>query len=284
MEAIKTKVIKTAAQLESLQSARAAFTEKGVSPRERRHEKIILAVLWVYKFGYSSPFVINLICGGKTHAFAHLLIKKGILVATRTASGGAVLGVPAVMLTLSKIGLSLAVQYAQVALEYQEDAYRINQDYLRHGILIQSLTAQRLIEGRISGYITESERMVSEKSTGHKKQHDIVWINKLGERYGVEIELTGKWSHKLDHFVWSCVESLSPRAGAHQVIQVLIFTDADALVEHYKTAFKEGAEIKKWIQDKTTKKQVVSEKGKIDKETSQSIIIKNVIADKDKKK
>ena len=236
-------------------AARAAMiaANPGVSPRARGAEKTRLVLNWVYRWGWASPTTIEIVGGVKRSGLAARLVKNGLLASTKTESGGAVKGVPAHILTLTKSGLNAALKELvedDELLDYDLDAYKIRQDQLRHYELAQKATALNLSDGTIKDYKTESQ--TTKKSFSKVKQHDVIWINNDGTKIGIEIELTPKHSRKLDEFVLSCLLSVQKKEGGppSQVDQIFIVTDVPAIQRRYRQAFKVGEKVMLWTKNK----------------------------------
>ena len=225
--------------------ARAAMAVKmpGQSPRARGQEKAAKALLWVYRWGWASPQTLEFLTGAVRSGLGARLVKNKLLQSTKTESGGAVRGIPVYLLTLTQDGRDEVEKHiADPAdlLDYETNPYKIDQSKLRHGELAQRATARNLAAGRISGYVTEA--MGAAKSAAGVKQHDVIWLLPDGQKHGVEVELSAKWSRKLDEFILSCCLSLQHK----RVDQVSIVTDSKAIQHRYKTAFEVGKTFGKW--------------------------------------
>jgi hypothetical protein len=236
-------------------AARAAMqaANPGVSPRARGVEKTRLVLNWVYRWGWASSSTIEIIGGVKRSGLAARLVKNGLLQSTKTESGGAVKGIPAHVLTLTKTGLNAALKELvedDELLEYELDAYKIRQDQLRHYEFAQRSTALNLADDTIKDYRTESQ--TTKKSFSKVKQHDVIWITSDGTKIGIEIELSPKHSRKLDEFVLSCLLSVKPKSdgSATQVDEIFIVTDVPAIQRRYRQAFKVGERVMLWTKNK----------------------------------
>jgi hypothetical protein len=229
-----------------MQAARDAMATKrpGISPRARGEEKTLLALNWIYKWGWSSPQTLELVVGSTRSGIGARLVKKKLLTSTRTESGGSVKGIPVFILTLTPEGLDSVERHLEEIYEYELDPYRINQSNLRHYEFAQRATANALASGKIKGYLTEKE--TSQKSAFGIKQHDIIWINPQDKKIGMEIELSAKWKRKLDIFVYSCIRSLQKIDGKSQVDHIHIVTDSKAIQKRYEVAFKVGQQFSRW--------------------------------------
>lgn len=221
----------------------------GKSPRQRGIEKVHAALNWIYRWGWSSPSTIDLVGGAAAHGLAARMVKRGLLIKTRTEAGGGLKGVPAWILTLSQSGLEEIERVRETLLPYELNPYKIRQDQLRHYQLAQNATAKKLKSGAISKFSTEKE--LSERSQQGIKQPDILWYLPDGSRMAIEVELSAKWARELDEFVLACLLALSfqkpdqkPRFDL-----IAIVSDSKAIIKRYQNAFAPGATFDSWEKD-----------------------------------
>jgi hypothetical protein len=226
-----------------LAAARAAMGD--VSPRARGKEKTRIALDWIYRWGWSSPSTLDLATGGKRTGLAARLTRQKLIKSTRTESGGGVKGIPIHMLTLTSIGLDEVERLREDLIQYELDAFKIDQTKLRHDEIAQRATADGLKKETIKNFKTPKE--LAAKSEKGIKQPDVLWIDVNGQRIGVEVELSAKWDRKLDQFVYSCIRSLSNNeTPVNKVDVVAIASDSKAIISRYKQAFAPGAILKIW--------------------------------------
>jgi len=214
----------------------------GLPPVKAGQIKTKKALLWVYRWGWSTSTILEIVGGAKGSGLASRLVRRGLLKATKTEAGPAA-GAPTAILTLTQQGqneVEKHIENQNDLIEYQLDPYRIDQSKIRHGQLAQSATAKNLRDGSIVDYITE--QMAAAKSEKNVKQHDIVWICDNGEKTGIEVELSAKWARKLDEFVLSCIKSINNK----KVNQIYIVTDSKAIQNRYAVAFEVGHIFGKW--------------------------------------
>ncbi len=222
--------------------AQARANRGPLSPVKAGQVKAQKALQWVYRWGWSTSSILEIVGGAQRSGLAARLIRNGMLKATKTEAGPAA-GSPTAILTLTQQGqneVEKHIENQDDLIEYQLDPYRIDQSKIRHGQLAQSATAKNLRDGGIVDYITEP--MAASKSEKYVKQHDIIWICADGERIGVEVELSAKWKRKLDEFVLSCVLSIKNEV----VSRIYIATDSKAIQNRYSIAFEVGHEFGKW--------------------------------------
>ena len=230
-----------------IQAAHAARATQlgGLSPRARGEAKVAEALDWIYRWGWASPQTIDGLSGAKRRGLSARLVRRGLLVATRTQAGGAGHGVPAQILTLSTTGQAEVERYRNDLLPYSRDPYKIRQDQLRHYELAQRATANSLLSGSIAGFRTEVE--TAQRSVAGQKQPDVEWLFESGRRAGVEVELTAKWARDLDQFVLACLRGLTSSAEKPARFDLIILlTDSPAIRRRYLQAFEPGRSFNRW--------------------------------------
>lgn len=223
--------------------AKAARAKIGqLSPADQGIQKKKKALQWVYRWGWSSSEILEIVGGSSRSGLAARLIKNGFLLATKTI-GGRFSGGPAALLTLTSNGLNEVEKYLEKEsdlLSYDVNPYKIDQTKIRHGELAQRSTAKMLFKKSITDYITE--KMDTVKSEKSRKQHDVIWVMENGEKKGIEIELSAKWSHKLDDFILACIDSITEK----KVKEIVIVTDSKAIQERYSKAFTINSQFGIW--------------------------------------
>jgi len=225
--------------------AEARVAMAGVSPRARGEEKTRLAIDWIYRWGWSSPSTLDLATGGKRTGLAARLTRQKLIKSSRTEAGGGIKGIPIHLLTLTSIGLDEAERLREDLIQYELDAFKIDQTKLRHDEISQRATADALKKGTIINFKTPKE--LAAKSEKGVKQPDVLWINGAGQRIGIEVELSAKWDRKLDEFVFSCLQSMSDKANAvNKVNTVALVSDSKAILKRYKEAFTPGSKFGIW--------------------------------------
>ncbi|MEX3693032.1 hypothetical protein AB3X91_34360 [Paraburkholderia sp. BR14263] len=215
------------------------------SARQRGEEKTLLALDWIYRWGCSSPSIVDMLSGAAAAGLAARLVRRGLLVKTKTESGGGRKDVPNFILTLSLSGLEEVERVRDALLPYELDPFKIRQDQLRHTIIAQAATARNVLSGAINGFQSEAE--MAQKSKRGTKQPDICWLMPDGRRVGVEVELTAKWGRDLDDFVGACLVATRRREGSNpRFDEIWVVTDSPAIERRYKAAFSPGAPINIW--------------------------------------
>lgn len=206
------------------------------------------ALSWIYRWGWSSPTVIDDLGSTARRGLARRMVNSQLLRATRTESGGVLESVPNYILTLTELGLMEAERFHSTLLPYNLDPYRIDQAKIRHDLMAQTATLKNMKLGHITAFKTEREMAVA--SAADVKQPDALWILKNGDKVAVEIELTAKWERPLDDFVRKCVIALTPYKDTPARFNILaIITDSPSIVDRYKEAFSAGSSYSKWAKD-----------------------------------
>jgi len=229
-----------------LQAGRQALADAGIAPRSKGKQRTTEALLWVYRWGWSTATTLEAQAGSERSGLAARLVKSGLLNRTKTEAGGGSRDVPQFIFTLTESGVAeveRSLDDAADLLPYDVDPYRINQALLRHDTMAQNATAKVIANGSVSRY--ETPRQMAAQSERNVKQHDVVWIKNDGSRYGIEIELSAKWERKLDDFILGCLQSISKKA----VSQVIIVTDSKAIQSRYTAAFETDAVFSIWERD-----------------------------------
>ena len=231
--------------LASLAKAREAM--QGISPRARGAEKTRLALEWIYRWGWSSPTLLDLVTDGKRTGLAARLTRQKLITSTKTESGGGVKGIPIHMLTLTNLGREEVERHREDLINYEIDPYRVDQSKLRHDQLAQRATANSLKNKTILDFKTPNE--LSAKSEKGVKQPDVLWIRQDRTRMGIEVELSAKWDRKLDEFVLGCVRSLHKNPTnpkPNEVDEIALVSDSRAILKRYAKAFTAGEDLTIW--------------------------------------
>jgi hypothetical protein len=240
-----------------LAAARAVLAATGKNPHQLGVESRLKVIEWIYRWGYTSATIVQLLLGRTSAGYAQKLARQCWLVATKTKTG-----IPNLFFTLSEQGRQEAERHSITLYRYSEiDPYKVNQQQIRHYLIAQSSTINALNAGVITGY--ETERMFSgEGDKSGVKRPDIVWVTKAGLRIGGEIELSAKWARDLDDFVLGIARAL--QSGGDKPAQYnrfVIVSDSPAIINRYRAAMQPGATLSMWkkdqrghwVIDKTTK-------------------------------
>lgn len=229
-------------KFQQLAEARNALAATGKSPRQIGDESRRKIVDWIYRWGYTSPSLIQQLLGRTSGGYARNLARQGWLVSTKTESRR-----PAAYYTLSELGLQEATRFSNDLYRYPElDSYRVNQQQIRHYLIAQSATLNGLHLGEIIHYETERMFFPSGDKAGMKRP-DVVWHTQTGTKIGVEIELSAKWGKDLDKFVLDierALESTQNKPASYN--RFAIISDSKAIIDRYRTAMQPSADLSIW--------------------------------------
>ena len=238
-----------------LTQAREDLRASGNTPTSARHrgkDKMRSALDWVYRWGWSSPGVVDILSGAQRRGLCAKLVKSGLLVETKTAAGAILENIPSKIVTLSERGITEAERFRESLLNYDTNPYKVNQALLRHDVTAQKATANSLVRGKIKDFATPRE--LAAKSDRDLKQPDVLWIMPDNRRMAIEVELTAKFERKLDEFVLRIIISLqSNNEKQPRFHQCTIVTDSDAILKRYKAAFTHNHKVSRWKKDSQSK-------------------------------
>lgn len=244
---------KKAAALAKAQAVAVRQLENG-SPRQRGVERAEEALEWVYKWGWSTPTVLEIHAGTFRSGLAARLVKNGFLNRIQAPSGG-INSTPTFLLTLTEKGFEEAVRITDKLLPYETDPNRINLKNITHDEIVQRITAMKLwgdFGDQIDEYLTP-------KSLAHWKENqikipDVIW--KINQNNGetktvaVEIELTPKFGVEFDRFVNMVADLVDGRnvGGDKKPLfyGVEIYSKSPALIRKYKASLFEGSKTPIW--------------------------------------
>lgn len=224
-----------------------------LSPTAQGLAHRITVATWLYRWGFSSDFVIQRLLRKQATGWAARATERKFLRATSTAGG-----VPRRLYTLVTPGLELACQHAPRLLDYREqDPLAINQTTVRHELFCQHL-ALSMLRGAGTKCVLSGREWAPPAET-RLKCPDFVVETPGGRKVGVEVELSAKFGRRLDEFVGDTFHTLSDDAGFHQLDEFLIVSDIPALLARYKLAFGAGNLVRVWKKDQRGHWRVKSE-------------------------
>lgn len=223
--------------------AAAMAAMNGKSSRQVGKDKDMAALLWVYKWGWSSASVLDSFASPNRRGVAARLVKKGLL-EKHAADGGGLKGVPVDILTLTQDGVAeveTSITEAEL-LPYPRRGDRlIIWRQVRHDLLSQRYTAIRMVEKKITDY--QTPRMIAAKSDANTKQPDAVWVMEDGKKMAVELELSAKYDRDLDEFCHKVIWSLSDQ-GNYAFVGIL--SQSAAIRSRYKAKLTAGEKYNIW--------------------------------------
>ncbi len=256
--ALNKKTELSQAKFNSIFLARTASRQKlaGRSPRTVGEERAKDALEWTYRWGWTTPTILELVMKSAGRSgLGNRLVKSGLLMKTQTPSGG-INDTPSCILTLSKTGLEKATELVQSLHQYELDPSKIKFSTINHGVMIQRLTATRLntriSDARILKFQTQKE--LAAKKTLGEKVPDAVWDLEFSDgkerKIAVELELSGKYDHEFDMFVYLSLLSLYGKNGQPAKYKGLeIYSTSAALLARYEAAFEPGQMLQVWAKE-----------------------------------
>ena len=242
-----------AAAIAKAQAASHAKNKHG-GPRARGLERAHKAIEWVYRWGWSTPTVLELLVDSQRSGLANRLVKSGIFHRIPTPSGG-INDTPSCLLTLTQKGLERAVEITDKLFEYETDPHRINLKNVPHDEIAQRLTAIQMNDlGGIDSYITT--KSLAAWNANEVKIPDVIWrrnepLNSKGD-FAIEVELTPKHKHEFDRFVTmtAALLNLKNKEGNKTFQGVEIYFKSPAMLDRYKNAFQPGVKTPIWFKEK----------------------------------
>jgi len=139
---------------EMLAELREELKAQGKTTRQLGRERIYFALDWIYRWGWSSPSMIDMTTGAMRRGLCAKLVKAGLLIETKTAAGKILEDIPSKIVTLSEDGLAYVEKHKdeKELMDYPLNPYRVNQALLRHDLLAQRATIRNLQAGKIEPF------------------------------------------------------------------------------------------------------------------------------------
>lgn len=215
----------TMMNLDELQQARAKAL-RNLTPIQRAEEKINFCLVWLYRWGFSSPSILNQVAGA-VQPICPRLHALGLIKKNRLAAAG-IAGRPSYLVTLTPDGLAAASRVCEDNLQYKPS---IRETQIRHDLFAQIIALTLSRSGQIRSYIPA--RLLE----GHNSSvPDVLAVAGTAEQPAllfIEVELFKKLGNNLVTFSTKIYRHLTknPRNIA------LIATDSHAVAAHYRKAF-----------------------------------------------
>ena len=232
---------------EKLMKARADALD-GVSPRAKGRQKELTALRWVYRWDWTTPQVLDVVCHHLRGGMAKKLMAKGYLREEKTGTGGAK-GRPASIVALTQLGRAVTEAEMKSEDEMRDDYHgfrRVRWKQIEHDVLVQRTVARVLDAGHVVAYRTPQE--IAERSEPGIKEPDTVLIYRSGKTLALELELTPKSSRKMDEFVYGVVQMLDNKTTPYYDFALIQLT-SQAAMRRYKDRLKAGASMPSWKRD-----------------------------------
>lgn len=180
------------------------------------------ALLWVHRWGWSTPSLIDFLClDGGRRGKAAALVRRGLL-ARRACTVGTP-DAPRYLLTLTDAGrdelwrLHPELWDINAAIRYQQ---------IRHDYIVQCIVAW---EHKFGKRYKSGPELAQNAKSGHKVPDAII------ENEAIELELTPKKQHELSAFI-SGTQNI-----AQSISTVKIFSPSKTILDKYKKLWKPGS-------------------------------------------
>ena len=243
----------------SLNAARSAKLA-GLTPRARGQQKIDACLVWLYKWGWSSPEILRRVAGA-AQPIVPRLVSAGLARKLQLTSGG-IAGRPNFGVVLTHDGLTQAMRSTDLVAKYSE---KIRETQITHDLFAQTVTLALLQTKQISDYtparLLEGQLGKIPDVTGFVTDTEGQTIR----QFCIEIELEQKTGNKFDLFATRLIKYLQRNANRF----VLIATDRDVVLNWYKRRFREQSKLLLIEADG---------KGKIDENKTKDLVIDRLLA------
>ncbi|AXQ31091.1 hypothetical protein D0B54_21480 [Solimonas sp. K1W22B-7] len=228
--------------------------------------KMILALIWTYRWGYSTPTILDLVVGGNGHGnIASRLLKAGYIERFGIYLGSRFDALPRWITVLTPDGVREAEANVDHLVHHlhRHSGERIQRSNLVHDLRVQRFTLRNLSGapfgnscghdegylfvprkgvGKVVGFMSPAE--LGEVSLGSKLP-DAVWLMPDGKRLAIEVELTAKWGWEFDITLERTVNLI--RNDTYQ--GVLIVTRSKSIQKRYESAFAGGQPVRRWVKN-----------------------------------
>lgn len=229
--------------------ARLAEVLAGRSSREVGRAKDLAGLVWIYRWGWSTPTIVDMVASPSRRGVAARLVKRGLAQRHPTPTGSGAKGVPVDVIVLTPDGVA-EVEAERDPLPYPTQPDRcVPWHQLRHDTLVQLWTARRLVANKIAGYTAPRE--IADRSQGGIKQPDAVWHSSHGQ-IAVELELTAKKDRELHQAALAMAKAVHPGTEGHPKGPyniVAILSHSEAILAKYRRLLQPGATITKYKRD-----------------------------------
>lgn len=232
-------------QISNIDGIAERLKAEGTTSRKRGAEKAQRALTWVYRWGFSTPTLVDRWASPTKAGLCKKLVEKGLLQSWPTPGGGGQKGVPHFVVTLTKEGEAIVVTALNRVDDLLDQAGtdEVPWHQLRHDILVQRAT----INAAPHRFLTPKEIKV--KSTKGVKQSDCVWVTENGEKMGIELELTPKKrGREIDQTILSIIKSIG-KNNPSGLNSIRIFSQSDMIIKDYEARLKPGQKIDLWEKD-----------------------------------
>ncbi|MEL4180374.1 hypothetical protein [Roseateles sp. PN1] len=228
--------------------------DAGTTSRKLGAEKRAKALSWVYRWGWSSPTLLDDYVSPGRRGLVKGLVDQGYLESYPNPAGGGDKGNPRQAICLTEKGQSFVEGYLDTRHDLlpQKRADDIPWRQLRHDYLVQQASVGAIKGGRIKDAL--SPKQVSQQSRAGIKQPDAIWILDTDQRAAIELELTRKKPGlEESQTVAALVSSISTEPGDGKVDMVIIVSHSNAILDSYKELLKPNRTLRLYTRDSQRK-------------------------------
>lgn len=232
---------------EAFQGTAAKLKAAGKTSRQVGAEKTFKALHWVYRWGWSYPFILDQVASPGRRGLTKKLVDQKLLASFDCPGAGGKKGIPKTVVCLTENG-QMVVE--SELLEDQFLSQNLEDDIpwhqLFHDALIQRSTA---LKTDLKEFKTPKE--IADKSAKGIKQADAIWILESGLRIGIELELTAKKKgREFDQTILALLQSVNPKGNPHSLDMISIIGSA-GILQNYKKRLSPGNNIDLWERDQS---------------------------------
>lgn len=223
----------------------AKFVLAGRSPRQVGHEKALDALKLIYRWGWSTPTMIDTYVNNGRRGLSARLLKNGLTKSERTEAFGGIKNMPMFIITLTDAGVAEVEANISDITPYEPFFFK---NQLRHDLSIQELTLGNIETGYALDYQTPRE--LAKQSEAGKKQPDAVWTIQSDNGQdlldvAIELELSAKRDRELDETIFRILKALNPNNKQHYD-GFFIFSPSKAIIKRYQDALAPGKRLQTW--------------------------------------
>lgn len=228
------------------------------SPREVGADRAREALIWLRRWGWSSPSVLDIVTSATRRGLvARLERAKMVETIELDFYSIAIAPLPKKLVKLSDQGLELAESLFESNVIYSDIA-RPKPNDLLHDIKVQELAAKNISEG---AKLVNSDPELRRKIKSGKIIDFI--IEKDGKKIGIELELSKKREDEFCHGIESVCEAIKNK----KIDGVIVYCATESIAKRYSQAFIPGNIMDKYVRAENRHY----------KKTSSSFTVPNVI-------
>jgi hypothetical protein len=231
----------------AFQGTAAKLKAAGKSSRQVGAEKTFKALHWVYRWGWSYPFILDQVASPGRRGMTKKLVEQNLLASFDCPGAGGKKGIPKTVVCLTEDGQMIVENELledQFLSQSLEDDIPWHQLY--HDALIQRSTA---LKDDLAEFKTPKE--IADKSAKGVKQADAIWILKSGLKIGVELELTAKKKgREFDQTILALLHSINPNGNPHSLDMIAIIGSV-GILKNYKNRLTPGNQVDLWERDQS---------------------------------